>query len=298
MRTRHRVALWSLAAAFGLLGGAVFCSRRSKRERSLGVMNGAHPVTGASVPLRDELPHIKRDKRGANAHAERPTPSIFPGSNDETRAPMLEPAKPETFWPGQEFRRPAKTTDWIIAISLLVLSLTAAYYTVMSTGRNRYRPQASAIPATLAVTDKAGQAEQQAWVGLLLPTASPLSREGGGFAIKLRNFGQTPALKVLIADNVVIEDLDQPSGAQATVPDRSPMAAGTLMPGSEFATDIGFRTTPEGIISLAQGKVRAVNYALITYEDIYHRRHTTRSCFYWHGGLHTPLPCQEFNTVE
>ncbi len=70
------------------------------------------------------------------------------------------------------------------------------------------------------------------------------------------------------------------------------------MPGSEFDTDVSFRTSPEGVTSLAQGKVRAVNYALITYEDIYHRRHAIHSCFYWHGELHTPLPCEGFNTVE
>jgi hypothetical protein len=156
---------------------------------------------------------------------------------------------------------------------------------------------ASSSQATLAAGQEAMRTQQQAWVGLPLPTASPLSKEGGGFAIKLRNFGKTPALRVVITDYVVIEDLDHLDGMQDMV-SSSPMAAGMLMPDSEFGTDIGFRTSPEGVTSLAQGKVRAVNYALITYEDIYHRKHTTQSCFYWHGGLRAPLPCEQFNTVE
>ncbi len=186
-----------------------------------------------------------------------------------------------------------------MAVSMSVLSLAAAYYAVTSNRNSRlqYQLLASSSHVAAAAGQEAARTEHQAWVGLPLATASPLSREGGSFAIKLRNFGKTPALKVVITDYVVIEDLDHLDGMQEML-SNSPMAAGTLMPDSEFDTDIVFRTSPEGVTSLAQGKVRAVNYALISYEDIYHRKHTTQSCFYWHGGLRAPLPCEQFNTVE
>lgn len=222
------------------------------------------------------------------------------GLENATSTPRFaEPARDSTPLPPPPPPRPTKTTDWITAVSMVVLSLAAVYYAVASNRYNRsqYQLAARSTQATLAVAQETTQADQQAWVGLALPTAYPLSKEGGGFAIKLQNFGKTPALNVRITDYVVIEDLNQLDGMQESSSNH-PMAAATLMPGSEFGTDIGFKTSPEGVTSLAQGKVRAVNYALVTYEDIYHRPHTTQSCFYWHGGLHTPLPCEGFNTVE
>jgi hypothetical protein len=229
-------------------------------------------------------------------------PGVATGTCLENAASTLRPAEPArdgTSAPPQSPPGPIKTTNWITAISMVVLSLAAVYYAARSNGFNRslYQLAARSTQAARAVVQETTWADQQAWLGIALPTAYPLTKEGGGFAIKLQNSGKTPALNVRITDYVVIEDLDQLNGMQESSSNR-PMAAGTLMPGSEFSTDIGFRTSPEGVTSLAQGKVRAVNYALVTYEDIYHRRHTTQSCFYWYGGLHTPLPCEGFNTLE
>jgi len=199
----------------------------------------------------------------------------------------------------QQFPRPMRATDWIMAVSMLVLSLAAVYYAVTANGYNRsqYRLTASSSQAALSAAEESMRGDQRAWVGLLFPTAYPLSKDGGGFAIKLQNFGKTPAGNVLITDYVVIEDLDQLSSFQEAASHR-PIVTGTLMPGNEFSTNVWFKTSPEGISSLAQGSVRAVNYALITYEDIFHRKHTTQSCFYWYGGLHIPQPCEEFNHVD
>jgi hypothetical protein len=222
--------------------------------------------------------------------------------NEELDSPgphLAKPASDGSPLPPRPSPRPMRVTDWIMAVSMTVLSLAVTYYAVRSNGfgRSQYQLAASSTQAALVVAQETTRLDQQAWVGLPVPTADPLNREGRGFAIKVRNFGKTPALNVLITDYVVIEELDQLDGIQEGAFNR-PMAAGTLMPGSEFDTDIGFRTSPEGVTSLAQGKVRAVNYALVTYEDIYHRKHTTQSCFYWHGGLRSPLPCEGFNTVE
>jgi hypothetical protein len=225
-------------------------------------------------------------------------PGAVTGIGLESAASPPRPAEPAREGPPLR-PRPMRATEWITAVAMTLLSLAAAFYAVRSNGSNRsqYQLAASSTQAALAAAQETTRTDQQAWVGLPLPMAYPLSKEGGGFVIKLRNFGKTPALNVRITDYVVIEDLDQLDGMQERESNR-PMAAGTLMPGSEFDTEIGFKTSPEGLTSLAQGKVRAVNYTLITYEDIYHRRHVTQSCFYWHGGLHAPLPCDRFNTVE
>jgi len=223
------------------------------------------------------------------------------GGDSSHALPVLtrEPAKAEATLPMRKLFRTTRTTDWIIATAMMVLSLAALYYAVRSDGYNRsqYQFMASTSQAAASVAEESMQTDQRAWVGLPQPAAYPLSREGGGFVIKLQNFGKTPARNVIISDYVIIEELDQLSGMQEAA-SHGPMAAGTLMPGSGFSTEVRFKTSPEGVASLAQGRVRAVNYALITYEDIFHRRHTTQSCFYWHGGLPMPLPCEKFNSVE
>ena len=263
--------MWCLGSSLALGMSAVLFGRRSNR-------------TSAGVAGR-EL-------------AVDPTPSAGDSSHE---LPGLgrEPAKAGTPSPVQKPFRTTRTTDWIIAASMMVLSLAVLDYAVKSDGYNRsqYQFMASSSQTAASVAEESMQTDQRAWVGLAPPAAYPLSREGGGFVIRLQNFGKTPARNVLVSDYVIIEELDQLSGMQEGA-SHGPMAAGTLMPGNGFSTEVRFKTSPEGVVSLAQGKVRAVNYALITYEDIFHHRHTTQSCSYWHGGLPMPLPCEKFNSVE
>ena len=227
---------------------------------------------------------------------------VLPGARLESAPSAERPAQPAregTAVPQQLPPFPMRATDWMIAVSMVVLSLAAVYYVVTTNRyyRSQYQSMANSLQASLSAAEESMRSEQRAWVRLQLPTAYPLSREGGGFAIKLQNAGKTPARNVLITDYVAIEDLDQLSGLQEAASHRS-IVAGTLTPGDEFDTSVWFKTSPEGISSLAQGKVRAVNYSLITYEDVFHHKHTTQSCFYWHGGMQTPLTCERFNTVE
>src|SRR5271165_6421679 len=227
---------------------------------------------------------------------------VVTGTRLDSNASPQRPAEPTRDgppFPPQPTPHSMRATDWIMAVSMLVLSLAAVYYAITANRYNRsqFQLMASSSQAALSAAEESMRGDERAWVGLPLPSAYPLSKQEGGFAIKLHNFGKTPARNVLITDYVVIEDLDQLSGIQEAESHR-PISAGTLMPGNEFDTNVWFKTSPEGISSLAQGKVRAVNYALITYEDIFHRRHTTQSCFYWQGGLQAPRPCQEFNTVD
>ncbi len=113
-----------------------------------------------------------------------------------------EAARGKTHFPPQPPPRPIKTTEWITAVAMTVLSLAAAYYAVRSNGFNRsqYQLAASSTQAALAAVQETTRTDQQAWVGLTLPVAYPLSRDGGGFAIKLRNFGKllpsTSALRI------------------------------------------------------------------------------------------------------
>ena len=299
MHARNKEAMWCLGSAIGLIVSTVLFSRRSKRETSLGVMTNARLEKDTSAPGRTEPKEMKQDASGSRAAAAAEQVLSTPGPGDKLPASMPEPARDGIALPPQKPPRPMRATDWMMAVFVMVLSLAAVYYAVKTNGHNQsqYQHMASSSQAALSAAEESVRSDQRAWVGLSLPKAYPLSKEGGGFAIKLQNFGKTPARNVLITDYVVIEDLDQLSGIQEAASHR-PVAAGTLMPGNEFETNVWFKTSPEGVTSLAQGKVRAVNYALITYEDIFHHQHTTQSCFYWHGGLHMPLPCGGFNTVD
>jgi len=114
----------------------------------------------------------------------------------------------------------------------------------------------------------------------------------GGFRLVLRNRGDTPALQTFVTDYVTIEELDKLTGEQ-DAPSHRPVAIGTLLPGDTYASDVWYETSSEGVQSVVAGKVRVVNYTLVSYEDPLRARHVTRKCFYWHGGLDAPLPCEQ-----
>ena len=91
-----------------------------------------------------------------------------------------------------------RPTDVIIAISTVVMSLAATCFVVTAnrSSRSLYQLLANRSQIGLAAWEETTQTDQQAWLGLPLPAAYPLNKEGGGFAIKVRNFGKTPALAV------------------------------------------------------------------------------------------------------
>jgi hypothetical protein len=125
----------------------------------------------------------------------------------------------------------------------------------------------------------------------------PLTSQGGGFTIKIQNFGQSLALDVRIQDIVRIEALNEV--AENPTMDSAPdLAVGTMLPEGEFSTQVGFRTSPQTVAALRDGKARAVNYLLVTYQDQFHRSHITQHCFYWHPGLLAPPSCNSYGRVE
>ena len=139
--------------------------------------------------------------------------------------------------------------------------------------------------------------DRRAWVGLTDVVAQPLTAEGGGFRIKLQNAGNTPALDLQIAAEVAIARDDQRINLhEPDSPARS--LAGTLRPGAVYATDIDFRTSPEGISSLANDQLRAVSFIHITYKDVFQRLHTTKACFYWQRSLPGVKPCDGYNELN
>ena len=119
----------------------------------------------------------------------------------------------------------------------------------------------------------------------------------GGFRLVLRNLSDTPALETFVTDYVTIEEPDKRTG-ERDAPSYQPIAVGTLLPGDAYASDVWFQTSAEGVRSVVAGKMRVVNYALITYEDPLRARHVKRTCFYWRGGLDAPLPCELPNAEE
>ena len=273
--------LWSLAIASGLTVIAILYVRRSRSRPAFSVVSKAscvndRPAPGSAEPYKDEAAEADRAR---------------------SRAPDISPTITATL-PVQ----PSGTTNatrWAVIALLTVLSSVAIYNAFLSYRIDRatnqllaHSPQAAG-PGAAAAT----QEQQRAWIGLSVSKVYPLTRVGGGFVISLQNVGRTPALQASVTDYVVIEDLHHLTGAQEAT-SHSPMSLGTLAPGSGFNTDVWFKTSPDALSGLSGGEIRAVNYAVVTYQDIFHRTHTTQSCFYWHGGLPAPLPCEGFNTLQ
>ncbi len=120
---------------------------------------------------------------------------------------------------------------------------------------------------------------------------------GGGFAIKLRNSGERPAFGVRVRDLIRIEDkLEKPEFPSI---DRAPaLMEGTLLPGGELSVPVRFHTSPATITALQEGRVRVVNYLLVTYEDQFHRPHATQQCFFWLAGMQSPVACESRDLAD
>jgi len=288
LQAKYKAPIWALGLSLGVIAGAALSSRRREDNKPLemNLDSGRAVEDSKATGVRPgeigmQEPIVRRTGTAAFVPTVRCTDDELQGLTPLRRSP-----------------RSRRTLDWIVTASVLVLALTATYFTARTVSY-----QKSQYALMEGMNDKfsaAGESlrfEQRPWVGLSRPAVSALSQTGGGFVIHLKNSGRTPALNVLITDYVMIESLADLTGVQE--PNSShPLAAGTLLPDENFETNIWFKTSPEGVAGLAQGQVRAVNYAWITYEDIFHQRHTTQSCFYWHGGMQAPSPCERFNTVE
>jgi len=193
--------------------------------------------------------------------------------------------------------RRLRTTVWTIMIGA---AITGIAILVFGIGLYRQMRKLSAQvtqsseASRLAIQDGI-RTDQRAWVGLTEATVHPLNADGGGFSIKLQNTGKTPATDLQIADVITIEDTD------ALAPSQEPnitTSAGTLMPGAIYTADVWFKTSPEVVAGLTQQRLRAANYVYVTYKDVFKQTHTTKACFYWHGGMAKTKPCDRYNELH
>jgi hypothetical protein len=193
--------------------------------------------------------------------------------------------------------RRLRNTFWIAAMIAFVVAVAMLGFGI-SLHRQMKKLSADVTQSSEANKQaiEAGiQRDQRAWVGLSETTVHPLADGGGGFTIKFQNTGKTPALDMQFADVITIEDTDQVAPSQEP---NITAAAGTLMPGASYSADVWFKTSPEVVTGLTRGKLRASNYVYVTYKDIFKQTHTTKACFYWHGGLVKPKACDRYNELN
>ena len=200
--------------------------------------------------------------------------------------PPLAPAMP---------RRRAAT--WIAALSLLAFALSCVYFGVALRKRSP-SPAARAIGLTRAAEARAAlRDEQRPLVSLLQAVPQPTTATGGGFAITLHNSGKGPASEVRIRDIIRIENTSE-EPEFPSIETAPALNQGMLTPGAEFTTSVGFRTSPATMAELRAGKLRVVNYLLVSYQDMSRRSHSTQQCFYWFPGLQSPVACDTGNWEE
>lgn len=291
--------MWRLGIASSLVAIPILWLHRSTRAAKPRVLSKARVVNGGSASGSDEPENDKPAESVASPVAATNRLESVGGLGD--RPPLAAPTVGLNVGDTNpaKLSRTFKIFKWAVAVFLVVLSFIALFTAVrtISVNQSPNRLSKASPRAALPGTEEPLQGKQRTWIGVSLPKAYPLTKKGGGFAIELWNLGKTPALQASFKDYVVIEELDRLTGAQEAASHPSTVV-GTLAPGSGFVADVWFTTSAEAVLSLSEGKVRAVNYAFVTYEDAFHRTHTTRSCSYWHGGLSAPLPCEGFNTAE
>ena len=136
---------------------------------------------------------------------------------------------------------------------------------------------------------------QRAWVGMIDAVPLPLRSDGGGFTLRMKNSGMTPAFDVQFSAVITL------AGSEALTEAEWPVAAtplGTLLPGAAYATDVLFRTSPEAVGALGKHQQRAVGWLRMTYTDVFKTPHSSRSCFYWYPDLKSVTPCEAFNETK
>lgn len=295
----------ALEEQFAVPGGAaLYFAVRSRRvtptnSTSVRLLNSA---SGAFAVCRAPELEVSSDFAGDADIIPRPPKSCnltieAAGLPDDKRN---SPASVETM--GIQFSAPpriwpTKITDWIVALSMVAIALACVYNVAALRKQPPARGVSASNPMNAAMTQGALGNDQRPWIGVLQTIPQSFTQTGGGFTIRLHNSGKSPAFEVRIRDRIRIEDLDE----EPSVPviDTAPaVAAGTLMPGAEFSTSARFRTSTATMAALQIGKVRAVNYLFVTYEDMTHRPHTTRQCFYWQVGLQSPEACGGYDQAE
>ena len=195
------------------------------------------------------------------------------------------------------WRHPQRIMYWLVALSLLATAL-ACVACVLELRRQSPAPAAGNFdPAHSNPAQQPSPEVQRPWVGLLQSIPPTLSPTGGTFSIKLQNSGKGPAYQVQIRDVIRIENIsDEP---EFPAIDAAPALAGQmLVPGAEFSTHVGFRTSAPTIAALREGKLQVVNYLQVNYEDLSRRPHVTQQCFYWHPEMPSPLACDKYNQAD
>src|SRR5271165_1164369 len=198
---------------------------------------------------------------------------------------------------GPQVTKRATITGWVASASILATALVCLYCGV-ALRKEHAVPKASGRDSMeTTLTEGAPSADHVPRVSLTQVLHQPLTSVGGGFAITLYNSGKGPAFDVRLRDIVRIEDANETPKIPLfeAAPD---LAVGTMQPGAEFTTQVGYRTSPVTVAALRDGKVRAVSYTLVTFEDRSQRSHSMQQCFYWHSGLQSTLPCDQYTQME
>jgi type II secretory pathway pseudopilin PulG len=200
--------------------------------------------------------------------------------------------------PHKSTRYPFKAAEHI-TMAVAAMAIVAVMFSAVA-----FQKQLQKLGAQLTQSEAAMKAlreqmrvDQRPWIGLTETTVQPLTRNGGGFTIKLQNTGKTPAVDLHISAAVRVEDISQAADLQA--PDfASGDSAGTLMPGAAYTTDVWYKTSPDAMSGLARDELRVVNFVRVTYQDVYKGLHATKICFYWNSSLSRVKLCNGYNELN
>src|SRR5271157_504446 len=105
LRAENRTAVWCLGGSIGLIAGAVWAGRRSRREPSLESKTGVRREKDAG----HAAPRAKQKDESIMNRAVEQTPSAS-GASDELPVLTREPARDGTPMPRQKLLRPMRVT--------------------------------------------------------------------------------------------------------------------------------------------------------------------------------------------
>jgi hypothetical protein len=162
------------------------------------------------------------------------------------------------------------------------------------------KAQDLASATSLQATVDSFQLDQRAWVGAIgiSPVQQQTPDKPLAFNVIFRNTGKTPALHVRVKGGVV-RDL-------ATIlhnPDSLPMipipVSAVIMPNGSSILPLKSNRIPDEMLKgLNDGTLRITGYAVVTYEDVFHRMHLTKTCIYLEPDLKESEECEKYNEAN
>lgn len=184
------------------------------------------------------------------------------------------------------------------------IELTAAQLELARRNTKNAERSAAAAEAAARIAQRSLEVVERAWVGVrsFEVRKPPMPGETMIARVKWTNTGKTPAIGLSTLNRILysplpLEELPESVVALQVADNSDGVGRADLFPGVIMLSDNLLAITDDQFTSINQGRGWVYVIGVITYRDIFRRRHETRYCgVYLAGGL--IASCSRYNSTD